>query len=93
MITLSLDNSSRLLKDNNEYVDMINLLESCINEEKYNIQSKEDKIEKEEFTNKDNLTISKKITKVEDSYMLYKVAIEIKSDDRSVKLNSYVTKK
>lgn len=93
MITLSLDNSSRLLKDNNEYVDMINSLESCINEEKYNIQSKEDKIEKEEFTNKDNLTISKKITKVEDSYMLYKVAIEIKSDDRSVKLNSYVTKK
>lgn len=93
MITLSLDNSSRLLKDNNEYVDMINSLESCINEEKYNIQSKEDKIEKEEITNKDNLTISKKITKVEDSYMLYKVAIEIKSDDRSVKLNSYVTKK
>ena len=86
MITFSINNSFNLLNKNKEYSTMLNLAQNYMNE------TKNDKINTETiYLNK--FQINKIITKKENYYNCYKVRLEVKSQDRSVNLESYVTKK
>ena len=90
MITFSINNSFNLL--NKEYSTMLNLAQNFMNETKNDIKYKNDKINTETiYLNK--FQINKIITKKENYYNCYKVRLEVKSQDRSVNLESYVTKK
>ena len=82
MITFSINNSFNLLNKNKEYSTMLNLAQNYMN----------DKINTETiYLNK--FQINKIITKKENYYNCYKVRLEVKSQDSSVNLESYVTKK
>ena len=86
MITFSINNSFNLLNKNKEYSTMLNLAQNYMNE------TKNDKINTETiYINK--FQINKIITKKENYYNCYKLRLEVKSQDRSVNLESYVTKK
>ena len=92
MITFSINNSFNLLNENKEYSTMLNLAQNYMNEVKNDIKYKNDKVNTETiYLNK--FEINKNITKKENYYNCYKVTLEVKSPDRSVKLESYVTKK
>ena len=92
MITFSINNSFNLLNKNKEYSTMLNLAQNYMNETKNDIKYKNDKINTETiYLNK--FQINKIITKKENYYNCYKVRLELKSKDRSVNLESYVTKK
>lgn len=92
MITFSINNSFNLLNKNKEYSTMLNLVQNYMNETKNDIKYKNDKINTETiYLNK--FQINKIITKKENYYNCYKVRLEVKSQDRSVNLESYVTKK
>ena len=92
MITFSINNSINLLNKNKEYSTMLNLAQNYMNETKNDIKYKNDKINTETiYLNK--FQINKIITKKENYYNCYKVRLEVKSQDRSVNLESYVTKK
>ena len=92
MITFSINNSFDLLNKNKEYSTMLNLAQNYMNETKNDIKYKNDKINTETiYLNK--FQINKIITKKENYYNCYKVRLEVKSQDRSVKLESYDTKK
>ncbi|MBS7147630.1 MAG: hypothetical protein KH083_04410 [Intestinibacter bartlettii] len=92
MITFSINNSFDLLNKNKEYSTMLNLAQNYMNETKNDIKYKNDKINTETiYLNK--FQINKIITKKENYYNCYKVRLEVKSQDRSVNLESYVTKK
>ena len=92
MITFSINNSFNLLNKNKEYSTMLNLAQNYMNETKNDIKYKNDKINTETiYLNK--FQINKFITKKENYYNCYKVRLEVKSQDRSVNLESYVTKK
>ena len=92
MITFSINNSFDLLNKNKEYSTMLNLVQNYMNETKNDIKYKNDKINTETiYLNK--FQINKIITKKENYYNCYKVRLEVKSQDRSVNLESYVTKK
>ena len=92
MITFSINNSFNLLNKNKEYSTMLNLAQNYMNETKNDIKYKNDKINTETiYLNK--FQINKIITKKENYYNCYKVRLEVKSQDRSVNLESYVTKK
>ena len=92
MITFSINNSFNLLNKNKEYSTMLNLAQNYMNETKNDIKYKNDKINTETiYLNK--FQINKIITKKENYYNCYKVILEVKSQDRSVNLESYVTKK
>ena len=89
MITFSINNSFNLLNKNKEYSTMLNLAQNYMNETKNDIKYKNDKINTETiYLNK--FQINKIITKKEN---YYNVRLEVKSQDRSVNLESYVTKK
>lgn len=93
MITFSIGNSFNLLSKNEEYIKMLNLAQNCINETKSDIKcNKEYKLENENFYI-ENFTINKEVSKQEGYYNCYLVRVEVKTSDRSVKLESYVTKK
>ena len=82
MITFSINNSFNLLNKNKEYSTMLNLAQNYMNETKNDIKYKNDKINTETiYLNKFQI------------YNCYKVRLEVKSQDRSVNLESYVTKK
>lgn len=71
---------------------MLNLAQNYMNETKNDIKYKNDKINTETiYLNK--FQINKIITKKENYYNCYKVRLEVKSQDSSVNLESYVTKK
>ncbi|MEI3234944.1 MAG: hypothetical protein V8S33_11260 [Intestinibacter bartlettii] len=92
MITFSINNSFNLLNKNKEYSTMLNLAQNYMNETKNDIKYKNDKINTETiYLNK--FQINKIITKKENYYNCYKLRLEVKSQDRSVNLESYVTKK
>ncbi|MDU2694617.1 MAG: hypothetical protein E7C39_10875, partial [Intestinibacter bartlettii] len=92
MITFSINNSFDLLNKNKEYSTMLNLAQNYMNETKNDIKYKNDKINTETiYLNK--FQINKIITKKENYYNCYKLRLEVKSQDRSVNLESYVTKK
>ena len=92
MITFSINNSFNLLNENQEYSTMLNLAQNYMNETKNDIKYKNNKINTETiYLNK--FQINKIITKKENYYNCYKVRLEVKSQDRSVNLESYVTKK
>lgn len=92
MITFSINNIFDLLNKNKEYSTMLNLAQNYMNETKNDIKYKNDKINTETiYLNK--FQINKIITKKENYYNCYKVRLEVKSQDRSVNLESYVTKK
>ena len=92
MITFSINNSFNLLNKNKEYSTMLNLAQNYMNETKNDIKYKNDKINTETiYLNK--FQINKIITKKENYYNCYKVRLEVKSQDRSVNLESYVTTK
>lgn len=92
MITFSINNSFNLLNENQEYSTMLNLAQNYMNETKNDIKYKNNKINTETiYLNK--FQINKIITKKENYYNCYKIILEVKSLDRSVKLESYVTKK
>lgn len=92
MITFSINNSFDLLNKNKEYSTMLNLAQNYMNETKNDIKYKNYKINTETiYLNK--FQINKIITKKENYYNCYKVRLEVKSQDRSVNLESYVTKK
>ena len=92
MITFSINNSFDLLNKNKEYSTMLNLAQNYMNETKNDIKYKNDKINTETiYLNK--FQINKIITKKENYYNCYKVRLEVKSQDSSVNLESYVTKK
>ena len=92
MITFSINNSFNLLNKNQEYSTMLNLAQNYMNETKNDIKYKNNKINTETiYLNK--FQINKIITKKENYYNCYKVRLEVKSQDRSVNLESYVTKK
>ena len=92
MITFSINNSFDFLNKNKEYSTMLNLAQNYMNETKNDIKYKNDKINTETiYLNK--FQINKIITKKENYYNCYKVRLEVKSQDRSVNLESYVTKK
>ena len=92
MTTFSINNSFDLLNKNKEYSTMLNLAQNYMNETKNDIKYKNDKINTETiYLNK--FQINKIITKKENYYNCYKVRLEVKSQDRSVNLESYVTKK
>ena len=92
MITFSINNSFNLLNKNKEFSTMLNLAQNYMNETKNDIKYKNDKINTETiYLNK--FQINKIITKKENYYNCYKVRLEVKSQDRSVNLESYVTKK
>ena len=92
MITFSINNSFNLLNKNKEYSTMLNLAQNYMNETKNDIKYKNDKINTETiYLNK--FQINKIITKKENYYNCYKVRLEVKSQGRSVNLESYVTKK
>lgn len=92
MITFSINNSFNLLNKNKEYSTMLNLAQNYMNETKNDIKYKNAKINTETiYLNK--FQINKIITKKENYYNCYKVRLEVKSQDRSVNLESYVTKK
>ena len=92
MITFSINNSFNLLNKNKEYSTMLNLAQNYMNETKNDIKYKNDKINTETiYLNK--FQINKIITKKENYYNCYKVRLEVKSQDRSINLESYVTKK
>lgn len=92
MITFSINNSFDLLNKNKEYSTMLNLAQNYMNETKNDIKYKNAKINTETiYLNK--FQINKIITKKENYYNCYKVRLEVKSQDRSVNLESYVTKK
>lgn len=92
MITFSINNSFNLLNKNKEYSTMLNLAQNYMNETKNDIKYKNDKINTETiYLNK--FQINEIITKKENYYNCYKVRLEVKSQDRSVNLESYVTKK
>ncbi len=91
MITFSINNSFNLLNKNKEYSTMLNLAQNYMNETKNDIKYKNDKINTETiYLNK--FQINKIITKKENYYNCYKLRLEVKSQDRSVNLESYVTK-
>ncbi|MFQ7445942.1 type IV pilus modification PilV family protein [Intestinibacter bartlettii] len=92
MITFSINNSFDLLNKNKEYSTMLNLAQNYMNETKNDIKYKNAKINTETiYLNK--FQINKIITKKENYYNCYKLRLEVKSQDRSVNLESYVTKK
>ena len=92
MISFSMNNSFNLLNQNEEHLEMLNLAQNYMNETKNDIKYKNDKINTETiYLNK--FQINKIITKKENYYNCYKVRLEVKSQDRSVNLESYVTKK
>lgn len=92
MITFSINNSFNLLNKNKEYSTILNLAQNYMNETKNDIKYKNYKINTETiYLNK--FQINKIITKKENYYNCYKVRLEVKSQDRSVNLESYVTKK
>ena len=92
MITFSINNSFNLLNKNKEYSTMLNLSQNYMNENKNDIKYKNAKINTETiYLNK--FQINKIITKKENYYNCYKLRLEVKSQDRSVNLESYVTKK
>lgn len=92
MITFSINNSFNLLNENQEYSTMLNLAQNYMNETKNDIKYKNNKINTETiYLNK--FQINKIITKKENYYNCYKIILEVKSPNRSVKLESYVTKK
>ncbi|GAA6310748.1 hypothetical protein [Intestinibacter bartlettii] len=92
MITFSINNSFNLLNKNKEYSTMLNLAQNYMNETKNDIKYKNAKINTETiYLNK--FQINKIITKKENYYNCYKLRLEVKSQDRSVNLESYVTKK
>ena len=92
MITFSINNSFDLLNKNKEYSTMLNLAQNYMNETKNDIKYKNNKINTETiYLNK--FQINKIITKKENYYNCYKLRLEVKSQDRSVNLESYVTKK
>ena len=92
MITFSINNSFNLLNKNKEYSTMLNLAQNYMNETKNDIKYKNDKINTETiYLNK--FQMNKIITKKANYYNCYKVRLEVKSQDRSVNLESYVTKK
>lgn len=92
MITFSINNSFNLLNKNKEYSTMLNLAQNYMNETKNDIKYKNAKINTETIY-LDKFQINKIITKKENYYNCYKVRLEVKSQDRSVNLESYVTKK
>ena len=93
MITFSINNSFSLLDKNEEHLEMLNLAQNYLNETKYDIKyNKESNTENQTF-NIDSFEVNKFIKKQENHYNCYKITIEVKSTDRSVKLESYVTKK
>ena len=92
MISFSMNNSFNLLNQNEEHLEMLNLAQNYMNETKNDIKYKNDKINTETiYLNK--FQINKIITKKENYYNCYKLRLEVKSQDRSVNLESYVTKK
>lgn len=93
IITFCLNNTSKLLNDTDKYMYMLNTAQNHINQEKFNVKNNKDYINQEKRLNKDDLIINKKIIKIDKHYKLYEIIVEVKSKDRSIKLNSYVTKK
>ena len=92
MISFSMNNSFNLLNQNEEHLEMLNLAQNYMNETKNDIKYKNAKINTETiYLNK--FQINKIITKKENYYNCYKLRLEVKSQDRSVNLESYVTKK
>lgn len=93
IITFCLNNTSKLLNDSDEYIYMLNTAQNYMNQEKLSVKNNRDYINQDESLNKGDLTIHKKIIKIDNHYKLYEIIVEVKSKDRSIKLNSYVTKK
>ena len=92
IMTFSLNSNFSLLNKNEEYIKMLNLAQNSLNETKSNIKQSED-FKYSEIYSIDSFSISKNISKQDNYYNFYKVSIEVKSSDRSVELESYVTKK
>ena len=92
IMTFSLNSNFSLLNKNEEYIKMLNLAQNSLNETKSNIKQSED-FKYSEIYNIDGFSISKNISKQDNYYNYYKLSIEVKSSDRSVELESYVTKK
>ncbi|MGM9534716.1 MAG: hypothetical protein ACI3VR_05665 [Intestinibacter sp.] len=93
MMTFSISNSFNLLDKNEDYLNMLNIAQSYLNEAKYDIKySEEGEIDNQVF-NVDNFQVNRKIVRQDNYYNCYQITLEVKSSDRSVKLESYVTKK
>lgn len=91
-ITFSLNSNFSLLNKNEEYTKMLNLAQNTINEAKYDIKYNEN-FQEDKIYDIDGFNIYKKILKQDNYYNFYKISVEVKSLDRSVELESYVTKK
>ncbi|MBU5337542.1 type IV pilus modification PilV family protein [Intestinibacter bartlettii] len=93
MISFSINNSFNLLNKNEEYLKMLALAQNYLNELKYDVKYGEESGEEEKTITVDGFEIKKKIKKQENYYNCYLIVLEVKSIDRSVKIESYVTKK
>lgn len=91
MVMFSTNNSLNLLLKNQEYSNMLSLSENYISKAKCEIKYNNEF--KDEVFSEGDFKISKKITKKEGYYNCYKITLEVKSKERSVKLQSYATKK
>lgn len=92
IVTFSINNSFNLLNKNQQHLDMLNTLQNYMSQVKYDIKYGENEINNEVLTI-NNFEIKKTIIKKEEFYNCYKVILQANSCDRSVKLESYVTKK
>lgn len=93
MMTFSINNSFNLLNKNEEYLKMLNLAQNYINEVKYDVKYNQEYKDDSQTFYYEDFQISKSIIKQEDFYNCYLITVEVKLQDRSVKLESYVTKK
>ena len=92
MISFSMNNSFNLLNQNEEHLEMLNLAQNYLNEIKYDIKYNEKINIGSQTLNVDNFKINKLIKK-NSHYNCYEIVVEVKSIDRSVNIQSYVTKK
>lgn len=92
VITFSINNSVNLLNKNKEYLDMLTTLQNYMNEIKHDIKYSKEEINNDIFTI-NNFEIKKTIIKKDEYYNCYKIILQANSCERSVKLESYVTKK
>ena len=93
MMTFSISNSFNLLDKNQEYLNMLNLAQNYLNEAKYDVKYNQKYDVDDQVFNVDDFQINKKVIREENYYNCYQIVFEVKSSNRSVKLQSYVTKK
>ena len=92
IISSILYNSFKIVSNNSQKIQMLNIAKSSLENLKYNI--KYDKINNYDtkVENKYGYDIIKNIEKEEKYYQCYKVNIEIKNNNESINLTSYVSK-